>query len=165
MAEAEGIDRRTFLAGVGVAGAAAAVAPVVAPDAARADSPDTGNVRLRQGTDFAAQVSPDGRTLALDLVGVLWLAPVTGGTARRLTTDLYDIAQPEWSPDGRTLAFQSYRDGVFNLWLAGRDGGDLRQLTRGPYDHREPRWSPDVRTLAFSSDLSGSYGVYTCDPR
>src|SRR5581483_4525216 len=115
----------------------------------------------------AAQVSPDGRTLALDVLGVLWTVPVTGGTARRLTSDLYDIAQPEWSPDGRALAFQSYRDGVFNLWTIDvRDGagGNLRQLTRGPYDHREPRWSPDGRSLAFSSDLSGSYGVYTCAP-
>ncbi|MBC7629865.1 MAG: PD40 domain-containing protein [Flavobacterium sp.] len=89
--------------------------------------------------------------------------PASGGPARRLTSDLFDVSQPNWSPDGRTLVFQSYRDGVFNLWTIRPDGGGLHKLTEGPYDHREPRWSPDGRSIAFSSDLSGSYGIYVYD--
>ncbi|MFD0788054.1 TolB family protein, partial [Micromonospora azadirachtae] len=120
-------------------------------------------VTLRQGTDVAAQLSPDGRMIAMDLVSVLWVLPASGGPARRLTSDLFDIAQPEWAPDGSTITFQSYRDGNFNLWLIRPDGSGLRQLTHGPYDHREPRFAPDGRRIAFSSDRSGSYGIHLLD--
>ncbi|MEU6106766.1 TolB family protein, partial [Streptomyces flaveolus] len=89
--------------------------------------------------------------------------PASGGPARRLTSDLFDIAQPDWSPDSSRLVFQSYRDGVFNLWTVRPDGSGLRQLTEGPFDHREPRWSPDGRTIAFSGDASGSYAIHTYD--
>jgi WD40-like Beta Propeller Repeat len=68
----------------------------------------------------------------MDLVGVLWVLPAAGGTAKRLTSDLFDIAQPEWSPDGKLLTFQPYRDGTFNLWVTRPDGSGMRQLTQGP---------------------------------
>ncbi|MFI6265232.1 amidohydrolase family protein [Micromonospora sp. NPDC051006] len=164
-----GVRRRDLLAGA--AGAAALVgsgiAEVEPAQAARgpgdAHRPDERRVRLRQGTDVAAQLSPDGRMIAMDLVSVLWVLPASGGPARRLTSDLFDIAQPDWAPDSSTIAFQSYRDGAFNLWLIRPDGSGLRQLTNGPYDHREPRFSPDGRRIAFSSDLSGSYGIHLLD--
>jgi Tol biopolymer transport system component len=89
--------------------------------------------------------------------------PASGGPARRLTSDLYDIAQPEWSPDGERITFQSYRDGVFDVWVIRPDGSGVRKLTHGPYDHREPRFSPDGKRIALSSDLTGSYGIHTLD--
>jgi Tol biopolymer transport system component/cytosine/adenosine deaminase-related metal-dependent hydrolase len=152
------IRRRHVLAGM--AGAAGAAAITGVPTPVKADS---GTIRLRQGTDLAAQLSPDRRTIAIDAVGVLWVVPASGGQARRLTGDLFDIAQPEWSPDGKAIAFHSYRDGVFNLWTIRPDGSGARRLTSGPFDHREPRFSPDGGRLAFSSDLSGSYGIHTLD--
>ena len=155
----------------GAAGAAAVAgiggidAGVAAP--AQAAPPETAargrTVRLREGTDLAAQLSPDGRSIAIDVVGVLWVLPASGGPARRLTSDLYDIAQPEWSPDGRQITFQSYREGVFDVWVVRPDGSGLRRLTHGPYDHREPRFAPDGRRIVFSSDLTGSYGIHTLD--
>lgn len=159
--------RRAVLGG-GVG--AAVVAPLIGAQPAEgatvrgvADSDQSSGPRLGSGTDFSVRVSPDGTSLALDLLGVLWTCSVSGGTARRLTSDLFDIAQPDWSPDGTTIVFQSYRDGVFNLWTVRPDGSQSRQLTQGPYDHREPRWSPDGRFIAFSSDLRGSYGIYLYD--
>jgi Tol biopolymer transport system component/cytosine/adenosine deaminase-related metal-dependent hydrolase len=160
------IGRREFLSGAAGAVAVAAAAPGVLTGApARTPRPAQAgrSLRLRAGTDIAAQISPDGRTVALDALGVLWLSPASGGEARRLTSDLFDIAQPEWSPDGSTLTFQSYRDGFFNVWLVRADGSGLRQLTHGPFDHREPRFSPDGRQIAFSTDAPGSYGVVALD--
>jgi Tol biopolymer transport system component/cytosine/adenosine deaminase-related metal-dependent hydrolase len=166
------VNRRGFLAGVAGAVALSGVDAATAPDAAataqsptRTGTPDRAGtpVTLRQGTNLAAQLSPDGRTIAMDLVGVLWLLPAAGGAATRLTSDLFDVGQPDWAPDGGTLAFQSYRDGNFNLWTIRSDGTGARQLTTGPYDHREPRFAPDGRHLAYSCDASGSYGIYTLD--
>jgi Tol biopolymer transport system component/cytosine/adenosine deaminase-related metal-dependent hydrolase len=118
---------------------------------------------LRQGTDFGVRLSPDGRRLAMDLAGVLWVLPAAGGPARRLTGDLFDIAWPAWSPDSATIAFASYRAGNFDLWTVRPDGGGLRKLTEGPYDHREPCFAPTGDRLAFSSDVSGSYGIHALD--
>jgi Tol biopolymer transport system component len=161
------IGRRGFLAGAAALAATATVAPGRAGAAPRAEPRGPGRVghplRLREGTDIAAQLSPDGRTIAFDALGVLWLLPASGGQATRLTGDLFDIAQPEWSPDGATLTFQSYRDGNFDVWVVRRDGSGLRRLTRGPYDHREPRFAPDGRRIAYSGDATGSYGVHLLD--
>lgn len=164
-----GIRRRDLLAGAAGAAAIAGVgagtaAPAGAATAAGPDTPGGRTIRLREGTDLAAQLSPDGRLIAMDVVGVLWVLPASGGPARRLTSDLYDIGQPEWSPDSRWLTFQSYREGVFDIWVIRPDGSGLRRLTHGPYDHREPRFSPDGKRIAFSSDLPGSYGIFTLDP-
>jgi Tol biopolymer transport system component len=157
------VNRREFLAGVAgavaLSGVELAVPPAAAAQPDRAGTP----LAIRQGTNIAGQLSPDGGTVAMDLLGVLWLVPAAGGTAQRITDDLMDIAQPDWSPYGKTLAFQSYRDGNFNIWTIGRDGTGLRQLTEGPFDHREPRFSPDGRTIVFSSDLTGSYGIHLLD--
>lgn len=159
-------SRRTVLGGGAAAVATSAVvtreqSAAAAPGPRRRDD----RTKVTSGTDFAVALSPDGRRLAIDLLGVLWVVSSSGGQARRLTSDLYDIAQPDWSPDGRSIAFQSYRDGVFNIWTIRPDGSRLRQLTQGPYDHREPRWSPDGLQIAYSSDEGGSYGIHLLDVR
>ncbi|MGW1682784.1 amidohydrolase family protein [Saccharopolyspora sp. NPDC002376] len=102
--------------------------------------------------------------MAFDLVNSIWVVDAAGGGARRLTGELQDATQPDWAPDGRMLAFQSYRDGNFHLWLVGADGSGLRQLTTGSSDHREPKFSPDGRYLAFTSDRAGGgYQVFVLE--
>ena len=160
------VNRRGFL--TGVAGAVAVSGVTFAPGAEAADTAtETGSggvrVTLRQGTGLAARLSRDGKWIAMDVAGVLWVLPSTGGQARRLTGDLFDIAQPDWSPDGSTLVVQSYRDGNFHLWTVPVAGGEPRRLTSGPFDHREPRYSPDGKRILFSSDTGGSYGIFTLD--
>jgi Tol biopolymer transport system component/imidazolonepropionase-like amidohydrolase len=139
----------------------AAAAAGLAVGSPAPEAPTT--VTVTQGTNLAVAVSPDGRTLAIDLLGSVWLLPAAGGEARRLTDELGDARLPHWSPDGRRIAFQSYRDGNWHLWTVTPEGGDLRQLTFGPFDDREPCWSPDGRRLAFSSDRGGSYDLWQLD--
>ncbi|TCN42958.1 Tol biopolymer transport system component [Kribbella orskensis] len=120
---------------------------------------------LTEGTNLMVAVSLDGKWLAFDLVTAIWVTPVAGGSSKRLTDDLQDATRPRWSPDGRQLVFQSYRDGNFHLWSIHPDGTGLRQLTTGRYDHREPHFTPDGRSLVFSSDRggNGSYGIHQLD--
>jgi Tol biopolymer transport system component len=120
---------------------------------------------ISEGTNIAAALSPDGRTLAFDLQGTLFVMPAGGGEARAITDHLGDDRQPNWSPDGSRLAFQSYRDGNFHLWSVNPDGSDPQQHTRGPYDHREPMWSRDGRRLLCSSDrgAGGNYDIWEID--
>jgi Tol biopolymer transport system component len=112
---------------------------------------------------LAAAASPDGTKIAFDLAASLWVVDSNGGPAKRLTDDLGDIAQPDWSPDGRSLVFQSYREGNFQIWQVGVSGGAPRRLTDGPFDSREPRFSPDGTKIVFSSDRGGSYGIHVLE--
>ena len=115
---------------------------------------------LSQGTSMAAALSPDGRTIAIDLLGALWVMPAEGGAARRVLDDGYDAHAPAWSPDGSRLAFQAYHRDTWNIWTMRADGSELTQVTSGPFDDREPTWSPDGQRLAFSADRSGNYDVW-----
>ncbi|HJZ77933.1 MAG TPA: hypothetical protein VKE51_39665, partial [Vicinamibacterales bacterium] len=115
------------------------------------------HLTLHEGTNMAASLSPDGRTIAIDLLGTLWTMPVQGGTATAITDIFLDARQPSWSPDGRRIAFQAYRDATWQIWTINADGTDLKPVTSSPYDDREPAWAPDGNSLAFSSDRSGSY--------
>jgi Tol biopolymer transport system component len=120
-------------------------------------------VTITEGTNIAAAVSPDGRTVAIDLLGRIWVVPRAGGAATVLTDELGDARQPTWSHDGSRIAFQSFRDGTWHLWSVAAGGGDLRQHTFGPFDDREPHYTPDGRSIVFASDRSGNYDIWRID--
>jgi hypothetical protein len=87
---------------------------------------------------------------------------------RRLTNDHYRDADPDWSPDGRTVVFASDRTdngefGSTNLFLLDVETGAIRNLTRGLWKDQTPRWSNDGSRIAFTSDRSGSYDLYVTD--
>jgi len=125
--------------------------------------PATVDVTVHEGTSMAIALSPDKRSLIIDLQGGLWTLPVAGGTASRITDEYSDARQPAWSPDGRRIAYQGYRDGTWRIWSIAPDGSDAKTLTNGSFDDREPHWSPDGSRIAFSSDRSGNYDVWVLD--
>src|SRR5882672_7932040 len=110
------------------------------------------HVTLHEGTSMAAALSPDGRTIAIDLLGTLWTMPAGGGVAKPITDISMDARQPSWSPDSTRIAFQAYRSSTWQIWTIKADGTDPRAVTSGPYDDREPSWSPDGQRIAFASD-------------
>ncbi|MFE4174487.1 amidohydrolase family protein [Streptomyces sp. NPDC056909] len=128
------------------------------------DGRATRTLTLFEGTNMAAALSPDGTRLAIDLVSAIWVVPVDGGEAVRLTGELQDATQPHWAPDGRAIVFHSFRDGSYQLWSVRPDGTGLTRLTDDAYDNREPRYSPDGGRIVFASDRSGSNDLWLLDP-
>ena len=71
---------------------------------------------------------------------------------------------PEYSPDGRQIAYQSERAGRDEIWVANSDGSSSRQLTRLESKVSGfPRWSPDGRLLVFHSRVDGPANLFIVD--
>ncbi len=72
---------------------------------------------------------------------------------------------PQFSPDGKRVAFVSQRSGNTEIWTADANGSNTVQLTYlgGPNIGNPPRWSPDGRRLAFSANIDGPPQVYVLD--
>lgn len=83
----------------------------------------------------------------------LWVAPLdTPGRAWRLTVDRTKVCHPRFSPDGRHLAYTTWRNLVPEIHLAPVDGGPARRLTYwGNADTQVCGWSPDGDILAVAS--------------
>lgn len=127
---------------------------------ARAEKTD---LVLREGTNFAAALSPADGSFVLDLQGTLWRLPAEGGPATAMTDGLGDDRLPHFSSDGMRLVFQSFRNGTWDIWTidtAGVDGANLTALTASRFDDREPVFSPDGTRVAFSSDRAGNYDIW-----
>ena len=70
-------------------------------------------------------------------------------------------AQPALSPDGRSVAFVSNRDGHYNVYVGLVRGGELVQVTHGTSMKSRPSWSPDGSTLAYAqTNDSGTMDVW-----
>lgn len=83
----------------------------------------------------------------------------TGAPAVQLTASEKPVSDPNWSPDGRRLAFVRDEE----IWIIEADGSRLTRVVAKPGGGREPRWSPDGRRLAFLSRRRGWSQVWLID--
>ncbi len=79
-----------------------------------------------------------------------------GSGLTKLTGDMVDIVNPQWSPDGTKILFE----GNPNIYIMNADGSDLINLTRKA-EGRHPDWSPDGKQIVFNSLRSGNNEIYT----
>ncbi len=108
---------------------------------------------LPQLTSGPASVawSPDGQWLVYPAGGFLWKQRVGTDVAEQLTDSEGTDHQPDWSPDGRTLAFVRYTGRALELMSLDVVSGKESPLTANGAVNVEPRWSPDGAKLAFVS--------------
>jgi dipeptidyl aminopeptidase/acylaminoacyl peptidase len=108
------------------------------------------------------KISPDGKWVAYVVAtpdmsanrnaSNLWMVSTAGGTPLQLTQSGHD-SSPEWSPDGKTLAFLSSREGNSQAYLLSMDGGEAHAVTHLSTGADLVKWSPDGKTIVFTSSV------------
>lgn len=97
-----------------------------------------------EGTWIAVDVSPDGKQIVFDLLGDIYIMPITGGEAKLLAGGPAYEVQPRFSPDGKKISFTSDRDGCDNIWIMDVDGNNPKQITKEKERQTNNAvWSPD----------------------
>jgi Tol biopolymer transport system component len=104
--------------------------------------------------------SPDGRRLAFQAIGRVFVQELPSGPPRRLTPDNFGAADPRtghaglqefsptWSPDGRFIAFTTWDDTLGgHVWRVPATGGPPQRLTTEPAEYVHIAWSADGREL------------------
>ncbi|MGA5704377.1 S41 family peptidase [Peterkaempfera bronchialis] len=82
----------------------------------------------------------------------VWIAPVDGGRAWRLSADQDPVAHPRFSPDGSQVAWTSTRDGAPEIHVAPVDGGPARRLTHwGSAKTALRGWTPEGEPIAITT--------------
>jgi dipeptidyl aminopeptidase/acylaminoacyl peptidase len=79
----------------------------------------------------------------------IYLANTDGSGGRQITFGDKSNSNPQWSPDGRVIAFASGRSGKRNIWLLSIDGGEAQQLTDVKTGVGQFKWSPTGEQIAF----------------
>lgn len=107
-------------------------------------------------------ISPDGKWVAYSLAtpdmeanrnaSNIWVVPTKGGAAIQLTQSGHDSG-PAWSPDSKTLAFISSRDGNAQVYVLSMEGGESHAVTHVVAGVDLVKWSPDGSTIAFTSSV------------
>ena len=126
---------------------------------ARADRSGDSTVLPSKGVVYLGPtLSPDGKRVAVEIAlntNDLWVYEIERGTRSRLTFQGDGNKDPDWTPDGKRIAFASDRDGVLNLYWKRSDGaGEAERLTTSKNQQRVPSFSPDGKLLAFMEENS-----------
>ncbi len=103
--------------------------------------------------DNAIMRYPDvhGNLVAFSYGGDIWTAPKSGGVATRLTIHDGTEGRPQFSPDGKMIAFSGQYDGNTDVYIMNIHGGDIRRVTYHPGADIVTGWHPTKNKILFRS--------------
>ncbi|QYF92724.1 amidohydrolase family protein [Massilia sp. PAMC28688] len=114
-------------------------------------------IDTRTGTWMTVDVSPDGKHIVFDLLGDLYLLPITGGQAKALTHSMAWEMQARFSPDGKQIAYMSDGAGGDNIWVMDADGSNAREVSKEKFRLlNNPVWHPNGKFIAARKHFSGT---------
>jgi Tol biopolymer transport system component/tRNA A-37 threonylcarbamoyl transferase component Bud32 len=92
----------------------------------------------------------------------LWRVTLGANTApEKVIASTFREVSPQYSPDGRHIAFHSDRDGTVQIWTCLANGTQCLQITQMTGTTTgTPRWSPDGQQISFDSNTGGHWSIY-----
>lgn len=134
--------------------AALAILPIMSahPQTSVGETTRRISFEVREGTELAFDLSPDGETIAFDLLGQIWLLPSRGGDAKAITDSVGENAEhlyPAFTADGRRIVYWEAQPGSWGLSSMDLTGGERRRLT----------------ALSSSRWDSGNDRFFACSPK
>ncbi|MBK8056732.1 MAG: PD40 domain-containing protein [Gemmatimonadetes bacterium] len=112
----------------------------------------SGSDAAAQGTRLLRQPNASATHVVVSYASDLWIAPRTGGAARRLTSHPGVESNPRFSPDGRWIAFTGEYGGNPDVYVVSTEGGEPRRLTWHPHNDVVQGWTPDGTRILFASE-------------
>jgi Tol biopolymer transport system component len=150
----------------------ACASSVAAGSAASWDVENTGQpatdvqFTVTEGTWMSVDVSPDGKTLAFDLLGDIYTLAATGGDAKLVHGGAAMQRDPRFSPDGAKLLYISDASGGDNAWVSKVDGSQARQITSETVNSiTGPTWGPTGEYIAAARLFSGDSQLHAAELR
>ncbi|HMH21417.1 MAG TPA: PDZ domain-containing protein, partial [Puia sp.] len=118
--------------------------------------------RFVKGTNYirSADISPSGARVVLDFRGEIVTAPAEKGDYRNLTLSPgVHEKYPEWSPDGRSIAYFSDASGEYQLHIRQEDGKGEPKIIKltGSGFYAGLRWSPDSKKVSYTDNARNLY--------
>ncbi|MEK6781022.1 MAG: S9 family peptidase [Bacteroidota bacterium] len=122
---------------------------------------------MKIATANQIQISPDGNKAVMVVTRKavkndneyyytrhLFLSDLVGKTEpTQLTFGDKNDSQPQWSPDGKLLAFVRTESEKSQIWVLPLSGGEAHAITKSDYGAGRPRWSPDGKKILYSSAI------------
>jgi serine/threonine protein kinase/Tol biopolymer transport system component len=135
-------------------------------DLSRAGGPVVSQSRIiaTQGTNDAAQLSPDGRQIVFGSRRTgsreIWKSNADGSDPVQLTSFGGHAGTPRWSPEGKWIAFDYRPETHSQIYLIDAEGRNLHMVVSGNYENGVATWSRDGASLYFASNRTGEWQVW-----
>ena len=99
-------------------------------------------------------------TIVLVCEDDLWTVPISGGVARRLTSNLGATGSPQLSPNGEHLAFAGREEGPSEVYVMPALGGEAKRLTYQGSNASIVGWDAEGENILFSSGAGSAFGAW-----
>ncbi len=107
---------------------------------------------LKPSTDTSSNTPSDGEIFSID---------INGTNEKRLTNKPGFDGGPQYSPDGKKIAFYGPTlDKNYEIFIMNADGTNVENITNDPMEDYSPSWSPDGKWIAYTKGNSKNYDVW-----